>query len=269
MAGEIKIYEFKKMDLRAATIIDGFPSVGLVSSIVANYLINALHLEQIGIMESMHFPTVSLIRNSEPQSPVRIYAGGKEEGTENKVVTFISEFQPPSHLIAPIASAMLDWAEEQRCALIVSPEGLVIDREAPRGLQIDEKTAEKRDVKITEARVYGVASTKKARELLMDPCIHFFPEGVITGVAAVLLNEGRRRDFDVISLLAEAHPGFPDARAAARIIEVICKTLLHTHLDLQPLYEEAERIEAQIKTIHRQSTVAKPKGVPPTPAMYG
>ena len=71
---EIKVYELRKVDLKGATVIDGFPSVGLVSSIVANYLINFLKLEQIGIMDSVYFPTVSLVRNSEPLNPVRIYA---------------------------------------------------------------------------------------------------------------------------------------------------------------------------------------------------
>jgi uncharacterized protein len=87
----IQIYELKRMDLRDATVIDGFPSVGLVSSIVANYLINALGLQQIGIMDSVYFPTVSLVRNGEPMNPVRIYAGPKQEGVDQLVV-FISEF---------------------------------------------------------------------------------------------------------------------------------------------------------------------------------
>ena len=62
---DIKVYELVRKDLKNAVVIDGFPSVGLVSSIVANYLINTLNLEQVGIMDSIYFPTVSLVRNSE------------------------------------------------------------------------------------------------------------------------------------------------------------------------------------------------------------
>jgi uncharacterized protein len=115
---EIKVYELKKVDLRGATVIDGFPSVGLVSSIVANYLINFLKLTQIGIMDSVYFPTVSLVREAEPLNPVRIYAGEKISSSESgsdQIVAFISEFQPPPNLVKPIAHTMLDWAEEQRC----------------------------------------------------------------------------------------------------------------------------------------------------------
>ena len=39
---EIVVIELKRVDLRGATVIDGFPSVGLVSSIAANYIINEL-----------------------------------------------------------------------------------------------------------------------------------------------------------------------------------------------------------------------------------
>jgi len=122
----IQIYELKRMDLRGATVIDGFPSVGLVSSIVANYLINALNLVQIGIMDSVYFPTVALVRDGQPMNPVRIYAGPKVDDRD-QIVVFISEFQPPPNLIKGIASAVLDWAQDARCNLLVCPEGLIVD----------------------------------------------------------------------------------------------------------------------------------------------
>ena len=67
--------------------------------------------------------------------------------------------------------------------------------------------------------------------MLQDQNIPLFTEGVITGVAGVLLNEGKSRDFDVISVMAEAHPDYPDASAAAKVIETIDTMLLHIHLD--------------------------------------
>ncbi len=252
----IQIYELKRMDLRGATVIDGFPSVGLVSSIVANYLINALNLSQIGIMDSVYFPTVALVRDGQPMNPVRIYAGPKREGTD-QVVVFISEFQPPPNLIKAIASTVLDWAQDQRCNLLVCPEGLIVD-------------AKDDDTEDRQVEVYGIGSTDKSMDLLRRHKVTLFEEGVITGVAGVLLNEGRKRDFDVITLLSEAHPDYPDARAAARAIEVIDKLLLRTDLDAKPLYEEAERIEMQLKSIHHQTEVAKkPSSEPARPSMYG
>jgi uncharacterized protein len=251
----IQIYELKRIDLRGATVIDGFPSVGLVSSIVANYLINALGLTQVGLMDSPYFPTVSLVRDGQPMNPVRIYAGPKREGPEDQLVVFISEFQPPPNLIKAIASTVLDWAQDQRCGLLVCPEGLIVDTD----MSEEERTVE----------VYGIGSTDKAMELLRRNAVTVFEEGVITGVAGVLLNEGRKRDFDVITLLSEAHPDYPDARAAARVIETIDKLLLHTQLDAKPLYEEAGRIEMQLKSIHQATEAAGKPPTPTRPSMYG
>jgi uncharacterized protein len=282
---DIRIYELKKTNLRGATVIDGFPSIGLVSSIVANYLVNALELEQIGIMDSSFFPSISLIRNAQPLNTVRIYASERVRGTDeedvDQIVVFISEFQPPPNLIKPISSAILDWIQEQRCSMLISPEGLVIERVDEEGEEIEveeEETAKDPDgknaendieQKIKSLELYGVGSTANARKLLEDHQIQPFMEGVITGVAGVLLNEGKRRDFDVVSLLAEAHSNYPDARAAARIIEVLDRLVLNIHIDSKPLYKEAEAIEFQIKSIRSQAKASKVMKAPPSPRMYG
>ncbi|MBA3045817.1 MAG: proteasome assembly chaperone family protein [Euryarchaeota archaeon] len=261
MPEDIEIYELKKMDIRGATVIDGFPSVGLVSSIVANYLINTLDLIQIGMMDSVYFPTVSLVRDGLPHNPVRIYAGekvGSGPNSMDQIVVFISEFQPPPNLVKPIASAMIDWAQDQKCKMVISPEGLVIDTET-----IDMDEEEK-----ARLSVYGVGSTDWMREELAKSGVEEFTEGVITGVAGVLLNEGKRRDFNVATVLAEAHPDFPDARAAAKVMEYIGKLLLHINLDVTPLYQEAERIESQLKSIHKQTKDMKASGQN-QPSMYG
>src|SRR5207247_9565863 len=96
----IQIYELKRMDLRGATVIDGFPSVGLVSSIVANYLINALNLTQIGIMDSIYFPTVALVRAGQPMNPVRIYAGPQVDARDPTVVVISASRPRPTFLKA-------------------------------------------------------------------------------------------------------------------------------------------------------------------------
>ena len=257
---QVRIYEIKRIDVEGAIVIDGFPSVGLVSSIVANYLIDTLQMEQIGIVESPAFPTVSLVRNGDPQHPVRIYAGhppaDRAGRGADKIVAFVSEFHPAPTVIHPLATSILDWVQEQRCSLLVSPEGLVVDS-APRAGKAG------RGPRLNDVRVYGVASTRKARELYIEPNMSPFAEGVITGIAGVLLNEGRRRGFDVLTFLAEAQSDYPDARAAAKVIETINQILLRTPLDPVPLYAEAERIEQQLLSIQRHAA-ERGRGEAPT-----
>ena len=97
----VQIINFEDVDLRGATVIAGFPSIGLVSTIAANYLIDALNLNQIGCIKSSQFPALSVVHTGEPLSPVRIYAGTQENG--KKIVVFVSEFKPKPNLINSIS----------------------------------------------------------------------------------------------------------------------------------------------------------------------
>lgn len=245
---DIIIYELEKMNLKGAVVIDGFPSVGLVSTIVGNYIINTLNLRQIGVVDSSTFPSLSIIRGSEPLSPVRIYAGEvplKDEGIEEsrKVVVFISEFVPPSPLIRPIATAMIDWFEENKCDIIISPEG--IGQEQPLLGSDDEENK--------QLPIFGVGSTIRVRNLMEAHDVEPLTNGAITGVAATLLTTGKRRDVDVLCLLTGASEQFPDARAAGKMLEVIDRVVLQQKIDPTPLFKEAEIIEQQIKNFRKQA----------------
>lgn len=244
---ELQVHEFEDVDLQGATIIDGFPSVGLVSTITANYLIDVLELQQIGIMDSKFFPTVSIVRNGVPLYPVRIYAG-------KGVCVFISEFQPAPKLIRPIAEAILQFAKRKGAKTIISPEGLVLDQEGE-----DEQ----------EVQVYALGSTPQTRELLTNHKIEQFGNGIITGVSGVLLNLGKKENLDAISILAEANPNYPDARAAAKVIEAIDKLLPHLKIDVKPLYTEAENIEKTLRMMQKQAAPAQQPHADEVPNMYG
>jgi len=248
--GIVTIYETKKIDLSGAVVIDGFPSIGLVSTICANYLIDALKLEQIGTMESHYFPSVSMVRGGIPMSPARIYAGKSKEGGDT-IAVFVSEFQPAPALVWPIAETMMKWAKEKKCRMIISPEGLVVEK--PENVKVAVETEE----------VYGVPSSAGAASELVKNGVKVMANGIITGVSSALLNLSRRTDVDILAILAEVQPEYPNARAAARIIEAIDKILKYTEIDVSPLYVEAEKIEAALRTIQRQAEAMRKGAAPP------
>ncbi len=49
---EIEVRRFKNMNLEGGAVIDGFPSVGLVSTIAASYIIASNTLDQIAALDS-------------------------------------------------------------------------------------------------------------------------------------------------------------------------------------------------------------------------
>ena len=245
MSIEVEIRKFKDMNLKGGTIIEGFPSVGLASTIASNYLIGTLDLDQICALESNYFPPISMIYAKKPKFPARVYASEK-----HKLAVFLSEFTPPPNLSRPLAMELLKWAKEQGCIRIISPEGLRIE-----GVLKEER----------EPMVWGVGSTDEAREQLKKCGIEQLEAGMIAGVAGVLLNEGRWRGFDIISLLVEARPNIPDARAAAKLIEAIDKLLPNVKIEIKPLYEKAGNIEGHLKKLREQ---AEPVMQEPLPGMY-
>ena len=250
---DVQIVDFEEMSLAGGTVIAGFPSIGLVSTIVANYLIDALGLKQIGAIDSPYFPTLSVVHTGEPLSPVRIYGGTVPNG--EKIAVFVSEFKPKPNLINAISDVIMVWAKKKDCKLLISPEGMVVEG----------KTSE--EEMIVDA--YAIGSTENARAMLQAKNIPQFKNGIIAGVSGVLLNKGKHEKFDVISILAEAHPNYPDARAAASAINVI-GTVIGVEINVGPLYDEAERIEKQLQKFHKQAKpiVAGTSQIP-QPSMYG
>jgi len=224
MESDVEIFIKHPGDLRGAAVVEGFPSVGLVSTLAANYLVTQLKLPKIGCIHSKYLPVTSIIRDGEPNHPVRIYG-------DKRLVVFISEFRPPAQLVGPIVEEILKWTKDAGCGLIISTEGLPISEET------DPK----------KINVFGIASTKDARKQLDEKKIPLLNDGIITGISGVLLNEGARLDRDVMCIIADAHESYPDARAAARIVETIDALLPQIQLDTKPLYEEAERMENELK----------------------
>lgn len=243
---EIKVYKFKEVNLEGATIVNGFPTLGLSGTIAANYLLSALKLDQIGALDSDDFPPVSMIYDSKPKLPVRIYASEKD-----KIAIFISEFRALPELARPIANAILSWAIDNKCRRIITPEALAVMDEKKMMLEI-----------------YAVGSTDRAREEINNLKIDKFTRGIITGVSGIMLNEGRRKNLDVVTLVAEASPNVSDARAAAKLLETIVKFIPQANVDLKPLYVEAERIETFIKGLVAQVKTATKQISPEPEEMY-
>jgi len=254
MDEDIQIVEYKDMNLTDAMLIEAFPTVGLVGSIAGHFIIDALHLEEIGAITSRYFVPAAVIHNGSPSPPVRIYAGKKTCGPDDscsQLVVIISEFMPPVDVVKPLADAILEWAKKKRCKMIVSLEGT-------------------HAVNVKKLKAYGVASTPRMKETLLAHGIEETKEGMITGVTGVLLWEGAQMKRDVLCILAEAHSSYPDSRAAGTLVETLDKILPGIKLDPGPLYKEADDIEQKIRAFIKQAQPTAPTTNQPLPnQMYG
>ena len=245
----VEVRTLKEVDLKGGTIVAAFPSVGLVSTISATYLIQMLPVDQVCALESEDFPSVSMIYAKKPKFPARVYASA-----QHKLAIFICEMPLPTRIHRPVAYTLMEWAKKQGCRRIISLEGLPMEGEAPAGGQPD---------------IWGVGSTDQARAELDKHKIPQLETGMIAGVAGVLLNEGRWRKVDVIALLAEARPDLPDAHAAVSLVHALDELLEDITVDLGPLQQQARQLEEFLQKLKQQAAPAAGAKEPTPPTdMY-
>jgi uncharacterized protein len=253
----IIVHEYVKKDLKNAMVIVSFPTVGLISSIVANFLISNMKLELIAGIVSDDFYPAAIIHDGKPTPPVRIFAGDHVCGPDNKcdqIVVVTSELPIRTAAFSPLADKIIEWCNEKGCKIVTTIEG--INSKDPLG-----------DEDIT---VFHVASTKEASEQLKGLSSQPFETGMVSGLSGILLFKGNIQDFNVSCLLAEAHAEYPDSRSAAVVLSVLDKMVPQIKMDPEPLLKEAEAIEEQVKSAMAQVKPMSPAELPDTPpGMYG
>jgi uncharacterized protein len=252
----ITIHEYKKKDISNAMVIVSFPTVGLVSSIVSNFLITNMKLELIAGISSNDFYPAAIISDGVPTPPVRIFAGDHECGPDNncdQIVVITSELPIRTSAFAPLADMIIEWCEEKNCKILTTLEGI-----------------QSKDPLDDKIMVFHVASNKEAKDYLKNLPSQPFDVGMVSGLSGLLLYKGNLKNSAVSCLLAEAHSDFPDSRSAAELIKVLDKMVPQIKMDPEPLLEEAEKIEESIK-----DAMAQIKPMPPAelsdipPGMYG
>ena len=117
--------------------------------------------------------------------------------------------------------------------------------------------------------VVGIGANEKSRKMLEEMNIPLLQQGVIKGINASILGEARRRGLDLMSIMVEADPRFPDARAAATLIEHLNNLLPTINLPHQPLIEEAEFLEAQLQSMMEGADIGGPEGSTNNSMLYG
>jgi uncharacterized protein len=253
---DIAIHEYKKKDLKNALVIVSFPTIGVISSIVANFLISKMKLDRVAAFISEDFYPAAIIRDGVPAPPVQVYAGDHVCGPDGKcdqIVIITSDLPLDPRAMSPMADKIIEWCSEKQCHLITSIEGI----NAPEEIEDD-------------VNVFHVGSNDEAGKQLEGMNTEALVAGMVSGLAGLLLYKGNINNYAVTCLLAEAHANFPDSRSAAAVLTVLDKMLPQIKMDPEPLLQKAEEIEAQIKKGMQQMKPQLPAEMNSTPTgMYG
>ena len=233
----VRVVDTREDSLKGAMMVVGFPTHGLVGSVAASYLVHSLDMTLVAYMISEDFPPTVIMEEGVVSAPVRLYASKLVCGVDrscDQLVVVIADIQPPVHLLNEIGRQLLDWAELKGIQLIVAIEGQPIDNEI-RG----------------DARV--VAMANRAAAPLLEKYQFPAANGVVTGFAGGVLLGAIGRTTPVLCLVAQAHKDYPDARAAAKVIEVVNPLVPLMVLDTKPLRDKARQIESEVRKTLQQT----------------
>lgn len=229
MVGNVEIIEKEFVSLKNPTIIEGFPSVGLVGAIATEFLASKLGLAEIGFMKSRKLPPVTIVKDGIPKSPIRFYAN------EN-VVAIVSDTAVPSSLTYDIADSVVDWAVKHNAARIISLGGIA--RQEGAGKESDD--------------VFAVAASTDTLAKLSAKNYRTIKLGFLTGVFGILMLECLERNIEAFGFLADAHADRPDPKAAALVLDAATK-YLGLSLDTKSLLDTSTKIDQRMGELLKQT----------------
>ena len=230
----IEIRKLKEINIEGGVVFDGFHGIGLTSTITIGCFINSLKTELVGILDSTLFPPISVIYNTKPNFPARIYAN-----EEKKLAFFVSEAILESSAYRQIAHTILNWSNYNKCKTIISVAGREIEKE---------------DRTKKEPSLYVISNSPIIMKELNDIGILSLKNGTVNGIPGILLNESNWKNIDVVVFVVDVISGVPDFRAAANVAQVVSKIVPEAYCEIKPLIKEAENIEKNLKMVRSQTS---------------
>lgn len=238
MIPRLWVKELKSINVEGGYLIDGFPSVGFTSAIASESLIHTSQYDLVGFVDSIDFPTVTILRNGIPNYATRIFVN-----PDLKVIVFTSYLTINEPYHRAVAKMMLRWAKKHKCSLVVSSSPMKIQLEQPD-------------------QIIAAGSTNAAQEKLKKAGMTLLQNGTIPGIPGALLNEGMLNNQDVIVVLVNVDEIGPDFKSSAHLCMAMSKLLPGVSCDLTMMQKQAEIAEKQIKETEKETRALKE-------AMYG
>ena len=244
---ETRVMKFSEPELRDPVAVVGFPTVGLVGSILSGLLVKELDLPVVAGITSPDMPPYTFVSDGLPCPQIRIMAGQprrvrrkkkaetKEEDAPAKktrskphdVVVVTSEIAPKPEQTYDISRTILDTLRSLGVNDIICLEGVAgYEASAPLG---------------------GVGGNEDTRKKLEDAGLTLMKDGIVRGVSGILLMEGSYEGMNVMSLMVPANAQLPDPRAAARLMDPITAMYPRIAIDTEPLFREAEEIDSRVQ----------------------
>ncbi|SFS79794.1 proteasome assembly chaperone family protein [Halostagnicola kamekurae] len=207
-------------DLENATLVEGFPGIGLVGKIATDHLIEELDMRYYASVHCDGLPRVGIYREGDRtvRPPVRLYVS-EDEG----LLALQSDTPISADAAETVASCLTGWLVDEGVRPIYL-SGRPADEDGAHALA-------------------GVATGDGGDALDAIDVELPSEDGIISGPTGALLNRAAQSDLDAIGLVVECSPNFPDPEAASELIERAIAPLADLSIDVERLRERDEEIQ--------------------------
>jgi len=209
--------ELKEKPKKGATIIEGFPGFGLVSTIATEFLIEHLQAKPIGRIKSEKVSPIIAMHKGEILEPLGIFYAPKEN------IIIVRGIAPVKNLEWELTQILIKLSKDVGAKEVISIEGISSDGKPP------------------EPEAFFYSNTPKRTKKFEQIGLKKLDEGIIVGVTAGLVSVIP----ETTCIFSEAYSNLPDSRAAAKIVEVL-DGYLDLNIDYKPLLKKAENFEKKI-----------------------
>jgi len=229
LSEEVKIIEKKEIS-SGATMLFGFPDVGLVGVIAASHLISELKgLDEVAYMDSRLLPPLIVLHEGLPHSPIRIFGNPD-------ILLAVSETAITADTIYPIMNALIDWGKSRNVKMMISLSGIPIQ---------DRQDAQ-------ELKVFAAASTPETLKMVKEKGLEILNEGYMVGPQAIMLQSCARLRVPALTLLAQCFLNYPDPEAAAEVLKELAN-ITGIKVDVSKLLEKGEEIRLRARDVMKRT----------------
>jgi len=212
-----------------ATVLCGFPDVGLVGVLASSYVISELALDELAYVDSELLPPVVVLHKGLPHSPMRVY------GNSNLLVT-IAETAIPATGVQWLMKNFMEWVKSKIPKMIIPIGGIPAQN--------------RQDIEKPE--VFGTASSPDMIQFLEQHGLEVLKEGYMVGPQALIMRYCAEDHVPAVALLAQSFYNYPDPEAAAAALTKFSK-ITGVVIDVTKLVEKGEEIRLRAKDMMKRT----------------
>lgn len=212
-----------------ATMLCGFPDVGLVGVLASSHVISELNMVEMAYVDSDLLPPIVVLHKGLPHAPMRIFGNGG-------LLVIISETAIPAGGVQRLIRSFIEWAKSKNVKMMIPIGGMPVQNRQD----------------IEELKVFGTASNLDMIKLLEQKNVSVLKEGYMVGPQALIMRFCAERNISAIALLAQSFYNYPDPEASAAALKQLAN-ITSIKVDVSKLVEKGEEIRLRAKDVMKRT----------------